>query len=202
MRRFLPLAVLASSLGLFWSMGCKDDEAPKPQVLFDSELKAGAAGTQKCRYGPPATFVQVGKYGAEQDGAASFDQVPVPSGENGVGISCRVAPDGDGFKVDAQVTVPGADVGGTVSIQGRFTPGGTQTNVRAVFQKGSAGVFEQADCTAVYDPTPLCGEARQPCMGVAAGRVWARLDCPKMVFTSQERECAGTAVFRFENCSQ
>lgn len=194
MRRFLPLAMVASSLGLLWSTGCKDDPGPSSQVLFDSELKAGAAGTAKCRYGPPATFVQVTKAGTEKDGSVSFDPVPVPSGENGISVSCRVHPDGDGFQVDAQVQAPGQATGGTVSIKGRFTPSGTQTGIRAVFQKGDVGSFEQNDCTATYD-------ANSP-MGVAAGRVWARLDCPKMVFTSQERECAGSANFRFENCAQ
>jgi hypothetical protein len=40
-------------------------------------------------------------------------------------------------------------------------------------------------------------------MGIASGRLWARIDCPNAVIPSQEsRECAVGGIVRFENCGE
>ena len=187
--RFLPIAFVSLVLGVLGSAGCSDDVKPVKQVVLRSSLKGGAAGAAKCGYGPPATWVDV--LNGESDAG---NELPVQDGNNNVRIVCRVAKNGDAFTVDAQVQSSTVG-GGTVSIQGRFTASGPQAGIRALFQKGDgSGTFEQKDCTAQYT---------QSYMGVAGGRVWAELDCPKMVHTGgQDRECAGTANFRFENCDQ
>jgi hypothetical protein len=185
--RFLPLVFVTGALGLVWSSGCSEDVKPRKQAVLRSSLQPGAAGTAKCRYGPPATWVELAREGD------SGNDLPIPDGENNARIACRVARSGDGFDVDAQVQVFGGENGGTVSIKGHFTASGPQSSIRAVYQKGDVGTFEQNDCTAQYT---------QSYMGIAAGRVWAELDCPKMVFSAQDRECRGTANFRFENCDQ
>jgi hypothetical protein len=183
--RFLPMMFVTLGL-LVSSAGCEEDVKPRKQAVLRSSLLAGAAGVAKCRYGPPATWVDLAR-----EGDAGSD-VPIPDGELNSRIICRVAPSGDGFDVDAQIQVVGAN-GGTFSVKGRFTASGPQSNIRAVYQKGDFGTFEQNDCTAQYTANY---------MGVAGGRVWAELECPKMVYSAQDRECRGTANFRFENCDQ
>jgi hypothetical protein len=38
-------------------------------------------------------------------------------------------------------------------------------------------------------------------MGVAAGRLWADLDCPTATDSVNEKICEGKATFKFENCA-
>jgi hypothetical protein len=54
--------------------------------------------------------------------------------------------------------------------------------------------FADSSCTAHFDTTR--GE------GIAAGRVWAEVDCPNAANPAVQKVCAATMQLRFENCAQ
>jgi hypothetical protein len=167
--------------------GCSENTPATPRVTVDAQL--GPGDEKDVNDGPKCqlkteTWLVIGD-----------TTHPVSDGESQTGsnvsVSCSVAPDGDGFKVNGQATLAGQ---GSITITGRFTAAGDQPNIRAVFTRGDTGSFQQNDCSVAYSSNPN--------MGVAAGRVWGRIRCPHATYDAQSRTCLGEADFRFENCSQ
>ena len=156
-----------------------------PRVTLDSELgpgvESGVNDTAKCQL-TKTPWVVIGD--------ATH---PVSDGDTQTGtkvtVACRVAAEAGGFTVSAKASL-GLN---SVQISGHFENQGVQPNIHAVFSRGDTGTFAEDDCTARY----TTGSE-----GVAAGRVWAVLDCPHAVLAAQDRTCLGTAEFKFENCTQ
>jgi hypothetical protein len=168
---------------------CSDDPPPVAKVFVTSTVLPGKDGAAVCQV-QQASWVNVGNANASiEDG----------KDQNGarVNVTCKVVPAGDGFDVFATVSLAGV---GSLTVSGKMTGAGPQKPVRATFQRGDVGgQFIQNDCTVTYDTG----------MGIAAGRVWGRLECDKIQDNSssfgnppQPRTCAGNGEFRFENCSQ
>ena len=142
----------------------------------------------------PGTFIQVGTFDSSVEDGQKQSDVPVS-------VYCTVIPSGDKFQVDVKATLRSSqNGGGTVEVSGTLSSSGTQTNVKGSFQS-SYGTFSQSDCTVSYDLRPTS-------MGIAAGRVWAFIDCKNATETTgalrnnKPEACSYSAEFRFENCLQ
>jgi hypothetical protein len=106
-----------------------------------------------------------------------------------------VSSNGDGsFNVNASGSVEGVS-GGTVTVTAPMFSTTNLSGIRVHFQRGDTGSFDEGDCTAAFTNTN---------MGVAAGRIWAQVTCPKatMSNTSPPHVCEGDVEIRFENCGQ
>jgi len=176
--------------GVFVASAACSEKAPIIQrVYLDTIMKPGSNPAQKCQVGSGA-WLRIGEAAdkAVEDGA-SYDN-------GAVTVQCRVVPEGDAFSVNLTTQLKGAgdEKNGSVTIEGRFRADGKQEGIRATFANGQYGSFVQDDCTVEYTGgTP---------QGVAAGRVWGVITCPKITNDSQDRVCEGTGEFKFENCSQ
>jgi len=182
----IALGVTAAS----W-LGCSNDSGPSARVALNSTLGSSSAHPQDVCKLSPAPWITIGAVGNQV--APGSTTVPVNNGEawNGhtVTADCSVTADGDGFQVQASVSV---DTVGSFSVSGRFTTTGPITPVQGIFQRGDTGSFKQDNCTVTYP--------RPDEMKIAGGRVWAQIDCPDATFEAQNRICHAQAEFRFENC--
>lgn len=190
------LVALVASSALF--VACSS--TPAPVATADAGSSRTPARTVLSSQFGPGTEVGVNDASKcqvnMQDWATIGDSAhPVDDGQSQggsmVSVSCTVKPDGDGFAVDASVSLAGQ---GAVVLRGHFTPTGKQTNVYAAFTRGLVGNFQENDCTADYT-------AGAP-MGVLAGRLWVTLTCPHLFAAQNARTCLGTAEIRLENCAE
>ncbi len=183
----VPVAVLAA-------VGCGDPEPATPRVTLETELRIGENTSQTCPQSGP--LFTIGNFGIPGD--AENPVSPVEDGQKEqqgtVNVTCAVTAAGNGiFDVRASTQLSGA-TGGLFKIEGQFRAEGVQTGIKATFSKQPFGVFESSDCTVTYeDPTR---------MGVAAGRAWGVLVCPKSERKDTGSVCEARATFRFENCAQ
>lgn len=176
------------------SAGCDDTEPATPQIIFDSHLVRGG---NDC----PDTgeLFTIGDFG-NQATDPKVPSKPVKDGESFdqgvVSVSCAVTPAGtDEFDVVASVALSGA-TGGLFRVDGKFKTGGEQTGIHAIFSsRKSTNTYEQTDraCTVRYTTGY---------QGVAAGRVWGEISCPKAENAGAQTACEAIAQFRFENCGQ
>ncbi|MBX3229323.1 MAG: hypothetical protein KIT84_18115 [Labilithrix sp.] len=187
------VSFLCCSAIVILGAGCGEDEKATPQVVFSGDVQQATG--KDCRDSGP--LFEVGEFG---NPGANLPSKPVKDGEAAgqgtVSIACSVVPSGtDEFAVDATVNLSGA-TGGLFKLEGKFKTTGEQTDLRVIASaKRSANGYDQRDrgCIARYTDG----------MGVAAGRVWAEIDCPNAINTSDDnRACRVTAQFRFENCAQ
>jgi hypothetical protein len=191
----------AASAGI---AGCGSDAQPIAKVYINS-LMTGRADL--CGVTDP-TWVGIGT-AAESVHDGDNDAAGTP-----VHVSCSITSNADGsFQVNAIGTLGQI---GSVTVTGKFTTdrSAPQTGIRAVFQRGDFGHFEQEDCTATYSslgPPPTFSAEENQFTGVAAGRVWATIDCPNAADSTQQRmvngmavarSCDGKAEVKFENCGQ
>ncbi len=177
---------------------CSSDDPSTSRVLLTSTVGAGnqtgVNDQTKCQLAPGNPWVTIGD---------PFNSTSVFDGDqnsgNTVSISCKVYPETDGFHVEATAK---NGTQGAVTIVGHFlanTPSVSLdspiTGISASFARADTGNFNQSDCTVTYS-------SNNAYEGVAAGRVWADIDCPKATYASQGRTCDGSAMFKFENCAQ
>ena len=177
---------------------CSSDDPSTPRVLLTSVLGAGNQADvndqTKCQLAPGNSWVTIGD---------PYNQTSVYDGDqnngNTVGVTCKVYPETDGFHVEA--TAKNGNQG-AVTIVGHFLPNTPSvsadspiTNISASFARADTGNFNQSDCTVTYTDN-------NQYMGVAAGRVWANIDCEKATYSTQGRTCDVSAMFKFENCQQ
>ncbi|MBX3205920.1 MAG: hypothetical protein KF764_12675 [Labilithrix sp.] len=182
------------TIGLL-SAGCDDDEKATPQIIFDGRLERGTGNDCKDVGG----LFEIGSFGnqALEEKQASR---PIKDGEafdqGTVSVSCSVtSAGGDEFNVVGSVGLSGA-TGGLFRIDGKFKATGEQTGIHAIFSsRKSANTYEQLDRACIVRYTTAF-------QGVAAGRVWGEITCPKAENTGAQTSCAAIAQFRFENCGQ
>jgi hypothetical protein len=166
-----------------------------PQVIFEGRLESSAENDCK----DTGLLFTIGDFG-NQTLETKVPSKPIKDGETfaqeTVSVSCTVSPSGsDEFNVAGSVALSGA-TGGVFRIDGKLKATGEQTGIHATFSSGrSANTYEQTDraCIVRY---------ATPFQGVAAGRVWGEITCPKAENVSAQTSCAATAQFRFENCTQ
>lgn len=198
-RRRHAIVLLASMPALIALGGCKDDEKATPQIIFEGAIELGESepGYNSCRdSGDLFTIGDFGNPDLEPPKASN----PIKDGQawdqGVVSVSCSVKSVGtDEFDVVGSIALSGA-TGGFFRIDGRFKSSGEQTNIHASFNsRRSTNAYDEVDrgCIVRY------GTSFQ---GVASGRVWGEIDCPKAKNESAQTICRAKAQFRFENCDQ
>jgi hypothetical protein len=183
--------------------GCSEEQQATPRVTFDSQITPGTHSSKEC--GKTGTWFQIGSFGnpalGRKDPANPESELvdpvrPVDDGasdqQGTVSISCSVTPSGDGFNVRAAAQLTGA-TGGAVTITGFLRPSGEQQDITMALTKRGE-TYADAKCVVRYDTQ--VGHA------IAAGRVWAEIECANAEYVSAQQICKSAAQFRFENCSQ
>jgi hypothetical protein len=177
------------------SAGCEDDEKATPQIIFDGRLERGS-GTD-CK--DTGQLFTIGDFGNQ----ATEPKVPSRAIKDGedfdqgtVSVSCSVTSAGaDEFNVSATVALSGA-TGGLFTLNGKFKATGEQTGISAIFSsRKSSNTYQQNDGACVVRYTTQF-------QGVASGRVWGEITCPKAENAGAQTSCEAVAQFRFENCGQ
>ncbi len=192
-----------------FAAGCSEDEKATPQVIFSGDLASTtepldtAGGEKNCgESGPMFTIGEFGNPALDPP----LESKPKKDGDSdqqgSVGVSCSVTPAGNNeFNVSATASLSGA-TGGTFTIRDAkirtdCSPNQPCTGISALFSKrsGAGIVYQQNDgaCTLRFTT---------PYQGVAAGRVWGEIECPKATNQTAAVACKATAQFRFENCNQ
>lgn len=194
-RRHVIVCLLSIPTLAVLTAGCEDEEKATPQVIFDGRIERGA-GNDCQDVGPLFT---IGDFG-NQNVDPKIPSKPVKDGdawEQGkVSVSCSVTPAGaDEFNVTAAVDLSGA-TGGFFKLDGKFKTTGEQTNIHGMFaSRRSTNAYDQTDRGCIVRYTT-------PFQGVAAGRVWGEITCPRAENSQAQKQCEGIAQFRFENCAQ
>ncbi|MGH7281182.1 MAG: hypothetical protein ACRELY_06650 [Polyangiaceae bacterium] len=197
MKRAVLLVPLAAYF-LCAAPACSSDSPATPRVLLQSNLGAGnqqgVNDSTVCSFSARDPWVTIG----DPTNSASVADGDT-DGNTGqvVSVSCDVTPEGDGFHVQASAQLGSQ---GAVTVTGHFTNNTPAVsadtpiqNISASFSRADTGSFTESTCTVTYTTNPQF-------MGVAAGRVWADIDCPTATYSSQNKTCEGTASFKFENC--
>jgi hypothetical protein len=200
--KFMSLAFVAGVVALS-ANGCSDPEKAVSRVAFDSQIQPGTHKATEC--GQTGTWFTIGSFGnpalgrtdpANPESPLIDPVVPIEDGapdqQGTVAVSCSVTAEGEGFHVAAHAELTGA-TGGAVTLQGHFNKAGDQPDITVALTKRGV-TFTDAHCTAKFDT--LLGHA------VAAGRVWAQVDCPNAENPGAQQICGSHAQFRFENCAQ
>jgi hypothetical protein len=202
-RRHHLLAIVSIALVVgAASVGCSSPAQATPRVTFDSTVTAGTHPQAGCgKTGPWFTIGSFGTPNIHTDPADPASPLvdpvrPVDDGaadqQGTVSISCSVTAAGDGFDVRATVELTGA-TGGAASMFGHVLASGDNPNVTLNLTK-SAETFKSDACIVRYDAT--AGQA------VAAGRIWATVDCADANNTVSSQLCASHVQIRLENCAQ
>jgi hypothetical protein len=122
----------------------------------------------------------VGDFADPQSGVSSR---PVKSGEEGVTVTCRVAPTGSGFAVNATITSGGT----TLEVSGDVDASGNTAN----------GKMTLGSWQSTMTKLDTSGNAQ---FGIAAGRYWALFSTKATSTTSETCDIFGE--IRVENCAQ
>lgn len=195
--KYVSILIPLTGLILLATPACSSDTAATPRVELASYLGAGTqAGVNDstvCSFAADSTWILIGDP-TNQTSVSDGDTDPATG--NAVSVTCSVYPETDGFHVDANAKL---GVQGAVTISGHFTANTGDSslvlsNIEADFSRADTGSFTESNCTATYTSNPQYE-------GVAAGRIWADIDCPTATYASQSKTCEGKATFKFENCS-
>jgi hypothetical protein len=202
-RRHHLLAIVSIALVVgAASVGCSDPAQATPRVTFDSQVTAGTHPAAGC--GKSGTWFTIGSFGTPNIHTDPADPMsplvdpvrPVDDGasdqQGTVSISCSVVGAGDGFDVKSTVQLTGA-TGGSFSLIGHVLATGDNPNVTLNLTKGGE-TFKSDMCIVRYDAT--AGQA------VAAGRIWATVDCADANNDVSSQLCASHVEVRLENCGQ
>ena len=154
--------------------------------------------------GKTGTWFTIGSFGNPQLGHMNGDPAaplidpvrPVDDGaadqQGSVSLSCSVTAEGDGFQVKATAQLTGA-TGGSVSMFGHVGTAGESPNVTVNLTK-LGETFKSDACVVTYDTV-----ARH---AVAAGRIWANVDCADANNVQSQQLCKSHVQIRLENCTQ
>ncbi len=206
---FLPSLsrLLSAAAGLGLTLAACGSDPPEPaQTVIESSVEPGTNGSANCNISS-TQWITIGDYG-NVSASPPTSPIAVKNGDafNGraVAVDCKVERQGTSFAVTANAQINGTE-GGAITVNGLFTPQGTQNGINITFSRADYGLFKGAmNCTAEYNSGQGITRGFEPLMGVAAGRVWARAVCEKIEKTDEAktRSCRGIVMFRFENCAQ
>ena len=147
------------------------------------------------------------------------------TGTGDITLNCSVVPSGNGFNVLATAESSNPTTGGSITIQGMFTPrirapgdAGTPTSdgtqipgIQVDFQNGTVHLQDKS-CFAVYEQA-LAGSPAASLPNQAdtyadsnGGRIWVSVFCDSATNLLEQQKpgnpgCAMSATFRFENCT-
>lgn len=208
-RQHVLVTVATLAFAPILAAGCAEDEKATPQVIFSGELAQTTApidtagGEKNCgESGPMFTIGEFGNLALDPPVGSKPKKDGDTEQQGSVGVSCSVTPAGENeFNVSASASLSGA-TGGTFTIRDakirtNCSENEPCTGISAVFSKrsGASITYTQSDGGCILRFTTAY-------QGVAAGRVWGDLECPKAANSTAQVACKATAQFRFENCAQ
>ena len=188
-----------------FAVACSDTVPPAPRAAINTQIGLGTKSPAiDCQLNTQAVIIM-----GDPENAQSVD-----NGSFGVnGVDCTVQQSGARYAVNAHLSVKGK---GSVQIIGNFQPldktkpAPQQANadpITAVWVLADTGTFRQTDCTAWYTTdfvSPDTNTSLQSFMGVATGRIWATVYCPRATFVGDQtihKACAAVGEFKLENCA-
>ncbi len=209
MNRNLLKAVTLSLFGAgIFAVACSDAVPPAPRAAVNSLLGQGPSAPQSdCQLATGPVIIM------------GDPEIPGQSVDNGSfgninGVDCTVAQSGVAYNVVAHLSVHAK---GSITISGTFQPidktkpapqQANTTPITAVWVEADlSGSFRQTDCTAWYTndlTSPSTSTTLQGNQGVAVGRVWATVFCPRALFVGDQsvhKACQAAAEFKLENCA-
>lgn len=190
--------------------GCSDNTQATPRITFEGSISPGRHTDPKlgdictAQFSPWFTIGSFGNPGlGHKDGKLDGPLVdpvrPVDDGadeqQGKASVSCSVIAGGDGFDIALHAELTGA-TGGAMTMSGHIKAdkGQTSPGVSLALTRKGETYSANAQCNVTFDTAQ--GH------DIAAGRVWALIDCPDAAAPSAQRICETKAHFRFENCSQ
>ena len=221
----LPFAGLIAG-GFITAVACNNGPG-LPQAIIASNIQpATTPPNENLGCNAQGKFVWVPEQSTNPVGPDTSDNTLVTAtGTADIQINCSVIPSNGNFNVLATTELTNPVTGGTLTIQGVFTPraraaddSGTPTsdsttipNITVDFQSGTFHLHE-ADCFAQY--VTVVGAAPGTSLPKAAdtyadsngGRIWASVFCNAPVNEDEQQKpgnkgCMMYATFRFENCT-
>ena len=200
--RIVGVALFGASV---FAVACSDTTPPAPRAAINTQIGPGPQS--------PAIDCQLNTQPVIIMGDPENNQ-SVDNGSFGVnGVDCTVVQSGTKYNVTTHLSVHGK---GSVTISGNFKPldktkpAPQQDNtdpLTVVWVLADTGSFRQTDCTAWYTNdqiNPATNTTLQPYMGVATGRVWATVFCPRANFVGDQtihKACQAVGEFKLENCA-
>jgi hypothetical protein len=202
-RQHLPATISLAIVCVAALGACSSDKQATPQITLDSSISHGTHSTTECSQ--TGEWVAIGSFGNPALGRKDPNDpnsplvapvLPVKDGDafdqGTASVSCSVVENGDGFDVAAEGELSGA-TGGAMTLQGHVLRGVDSPNVTvSLSRKGET--YTGSTCTVTFNT--------QAGHGIAAGRIWALVDCPDANAPSEQKVCATHAELRFENCGQ
>jgi hypothetical protein len=206
MMRKLGRAVVVAVVGAsVFAVACSDTTPPAPRAAITSQIGPGPSSPAiDCNLNTQPVIIM-----GDPDNSQSVD-----NGSYGVNsVDCTVAQSGTKYAVAAHLSVKSK---GSVTIQGNFQPldktkpAPQQANtdpLTVVWVLADTGTFRQTDCTAWYTAdlvSPNTNTTLNPYQGVATGRVWATVFCPRATFVGDQtvhKACQAVGEFKLENCA-
>ncbi len=193
-RQHIVVLLSLSAIGAV-AGGCSEDTAATPQAIFSGRLEIGQGND--CS--DSGDLFAVGDFG-NQSVTPKVPVHPVKDGDafgqGTLSVSCSVKAAGTNeFDIQGSINLSGA-TGGFFTIDGHFKASGDQANIHAIFSsRKTTNTYEETDRQCVVRFTT-------PTEGVANGRMWGDIVCPKVDNPSAGKTCQADAQFRFENCAQ
>ena len=185
---FHARSLVVASLSAFALVPACSSNAPAvPQAGISVEVTPGSNTSAQCPVALPDNVWNIG----------DANLAPVKDGDSQSGapvhVTCTVRANNGGFDVVGDIELQGK---GSFTVQGHMSGDTTQSQpgITATFVlAGGTGSWNESDCNVTFP---------QSDMGIAAGRIWAQIDCPTMKDPNRGTQCDGNAQFRLENCNQ
>jgi hypothetical protein len=203
-RQHLLVCSTVALVALAFAGGCKETIQATPRITFDSSISPGKHKSTECTQTGP--WFSIGSFGnpalghENPDDPASPLKDPVRPVEDGAAdqqgsasVSCSVTEAGDGFDLALHAELTGA-TGGAMTLTGHVLRAVDSPNISLALTRKGETYNGAGNCNVTFNTA--VGHA------VAAGRIWAVIECPDAEAPSLQRICATRAEFRFENCTQ
>ncbi len=188
-------AVAFSSTAVLSLPGCGSKSNPVSHVALQSTLGNSPDHPQaQCQLGSQGPWLNVGVVGSSKipgSNSTIVNDGDVWAGQTVHITACSVLQSGANYEVHVSVTQDGTGSFTVNTVNTPVSAPGPVSGIQVIFARGDTGTFRQNDCTLSFPRDE---------MGVKGGAIWAQVDCPNVVFGSQNRTCAASAEFRFENC--
>jgi hypothetical protein len=187
--------------------GCSAKPATAKAYVL-ANLSTSLAHPGMCNFGSSMPIVEIGIFDKTMPLTDSnpkrVNDGTTQQGRGGVTLDCTVHPSGSTFNVALSAQDENTTVGGgggmTVTANG-VDPSTGATNVTGNFSFGGVQ-YRDTNCTITYTFNGSQISLANNAPKVAAGRVWAHIDCPNASSqgSGQNNICDANADFVFENC--
>ncbi len=202
------LAAAGLALACAASVACSNSSNPPADAYIGAQLGGGVA----CPFPSPIpTWLDIG---TATGGKPTTVADQGSTGNGTASITCVVHPSGNGFDIQLEAVLQGAN-GGNVTITspqgaGAVTTSGSTSVTASFYNNVNGGAYVDQHCVLTYK---YMGGAVPISPPIAAGRIWGHITCPNAVDTSGQTKqgadggattatCPASADFLFEQCGQ